>query len=433
MKVQPLRTEAKWLSRPSASQSAASSPDIATLVERLAEPLRDGNGPASTAKPPLAASGLHLVGQCGDANGAAQSPAPKPEVASATTKTSALPVRGLIAALVGIALVPTAILFVLLWQDTMRPRGGQEATQVEQKSAARLPDSTGSAQPEQASSSLEVALSSPDLVEAKAGEVTEFPIAIDATEALPARSIITVTALPQGASFSAGRPYGHSGWSLRPDEVGGLLLRLPAQSGASHIRLELIAGDGTPLAQSETQVSIAPGPAESATIASVDSAPPGAIVSNPFEQVAAGATTEAVESAPPDEIAKAEPAAPSADSPPLPERKPNRSAGTAPAVRTVKVVTIAPPQPTRPHDGAYALGSPADEAQAPAEWMVTKTAVDMHAKAEQSSETVKVAEGGVKMRVTARDKNWVQVTDPKSSTTGWIYNRFLQPAEPPAH
>ena len=254
-----------------------------------------------------------------------------------------------------------------------------------------------------------------------------------ADPASAARSIVTVTALPQGASFSAGRPYGHSGWSLRPDEVGGLLLRLPAQSGASHIRLELIAGDGTPLAQSETQVSIAPGPAESATIASVDSAPPGAIVSNPFEQVAAGATTEAVESAPPDEIAKAEPAAPSADSPPLPERKPNRSAGTAPAVRTVKVVTIAPPQPTRPHDGAYALGSPADEAQAPAEWMVTKTAVDMHAKAEQSSETVKVAEGGVKMRVTARDKNWVQVTDPKSSTTGWIYNRFLQPAEPPAH
>jgi hypothetical protein len=95
----------------------------------------------------------------------------------------------------------------------------------------------------------------------------------------------------------------------------------------------------------------------------------------------------------------------------------------------VKVVTIAPPQPTRPHDGAYALGSPADE---PGEWMETKTAVDMHAKAEQTSETVKVAEGGVKMRVTARDKNWIQVSDPKSSTTGWIYNRFLQPADPPA-
>jgi hypothetical protein len=336
-------------------------------------------------------------------------------------------VKGLISALVGIALVPTAILFVLLWQDAMRP-GGHEATEVE-KSAARLPDPAGTGQPEQAASSLEVALSSPDRVEAKAGEVTEFPLAIDATETLPPRSIVTVTALPQGASFSAGRPYGDGGWSLRPDEISGLSLQLPAQSGASQIRLELVAGDGTVLAQSETQVSIAPAPAEIATVASVDSPPSDAIVSNPFERVTAGETTASIGAAPLDEIATAEPAEPAADSPPLPGQKPNKSAGATPAVRTVKVVTIAPPQPTRPHDGAYALGSPADE---PSEWMETKTAVDMHAKAEQTSETVKVAEGGVKMRVTARDKNWVQVTDPKSSTTGWIYNRFLQPADPPA-
>ena len=44
--------------------------------------------------------------------------------------------------------------------------------------------------------------------------------------------------------------------------------------------------------------------------------------------------------------------------------------------------------------------------------------------------TVKVADKGLKVRVVARDKNWVQVTDPKTSTTGWIYNRFLTPAEP---
>jgi hypothetical protein len=360
-------------------------------------------------------------------HGAAQSPGPNPEVSPPAKK--ARPVKGLISALVGIALVPTAILFVLLWQDAMRP-GGYEAVE---KSAARLPDTAGSAQSEQTANSLEVALSSPDRVEAKAGEVTEFPLAIDATETLPPRSIVTVTALPQGASFSAGRPYGDGGWSLRPDEIGGLSLQLPAQSGASHIRLELIAGDGTVLAQSETQVSVAPAPAEIATVASVDRAPPDAVVSNPFEQVAAAETTGSIGGAPPDETATAEPAEPAADSPPLPARKPNRSAGTAPVVRTVKVVTIAPPQPTRPHDGAYALGSPADETPAPGEWMETKTAVDMHAKAEQTSETVKVAEGGVKMRVTARDKNWIKVTDPKTSTSGWIYNRFLQPAEPPAH
>jgi hypothetical protein len=34
--------------------------------------------------------------------------------------------------------------------------------------------------------------------------------------------------------------------------------------------------------------------------------------------------------------------------------------------------------------------------------------------------------------VTGRDKNWIQGHDPKSATTGWIYDRFLKPADPPA-
>jgi hypothetical protein len=49
----------------------------------------------------------------------------------------------------------------------------------------------------------------------------------------------------------------------------------------------------------------------------------------------------------------------------------------------------------------------------------------MHARAEQSSETVKIVEKGLKMRVTGRDKNWVQVSDPASSLSGWIYSPFL--------
>jgi hypothetical protein len=197
------------------------------------------------------------------------------------------------------------------------------------------------------------------------------------------------------------------GWSFASEETGALPLSVPPPIGLTNpakMTAEPDAGDGAPLAQHETLPSTTPSPAEAAMADAADS--------NPFEQ-----TGEAA----PSEVAV-----------PLPQRKPAASTGTAPTVRTVKVVTIEPPRPTRPHDGAYALGSPADEAQAPAEWMETKTAVDMHAKAEQSSETVKVAEGGVKMRVTARDKNWVKVTDPKTSTTGWIYNRFLQPTDPPA-
>jgi hypothetical protein len=407
MKVQPLKTEAKWLSsKPSISRPAASSPDIETLVERFAEPLR-GDRPASTTA--LVASGLRFD----DGDGARQSPARKLVGAPAAAKKSGPPVKGLITALVGIALVPAAILFVLLWQEAMGPRSGHGMTLVEQKSTARLPDPADSAQAEQASSPLEVALSSPHHIEANAGEVIEFPLAIDATEALPARSIVAITALPQGASLSAGRPYGVTGWSLRPDEIGGLSLRLPAHGGASDMRLELVAGDGTVLAQSETQLSIAAPPAEVATVASIES--------DPFEQVARA-----------DQLPSVAPQS-AEDSPPPPQRNPRATTASDPGVKvnTVKVVTIKPPQQTRPHDGAYALGSPADEAQAPAEWMETKTAVDMHAKAQQSSETVKVADTGLKLRVMARDKNWVQVTDPASSTTGWVYNRFLKPTDPP--
>ena len=43
----------------------------------------------------------------------------------------------------------------------------------------------------------------------------------------------------------------------------------------------------------------------------------------------------------------------------------------------------------------------------------------------------KVVEKGLKMRVTGRDKNWVQVSDPATSSNGWIYSRFLKPTEPP--
>jgi uncharacterized protein YgiM (DUF1202 family) len=156
------------------------------------------------------------------------------------------------------------------------------------------------------------------------------------------------------------------------------------------MRLELVAGDGTVLSQSETRLSIAP------------------------EEVATAEATGSVDSLPP-----------------APPRKPTASAGAEPAVKvnTVKVVTVPAPNPARPHDGGYGLGPATEAPQAAAEWMVTKAAVDIHAKAEQSSETVKVVDKGLKVRVTARDKNWVQVTDPKTSTTGWIYNRFLTPAE----
>ena len=157
------------------------------------------------------------------------------------------------------------------------------------------------------------------------------------------------------------------------------------------------------LAQSETRLNLAADPLEAQTVNVVES--------NPFEHIARVEAPKPVEALPPP-----------------PQRKPAPLAKTALSLKvtTVKVVTI---KPAAPHDGAFALG---DAAEAPAEWVEIVRPVDMHARPQQSSETVKVAEKGLKLRVTARDKDWVQVSDPATSANGWIYSRFLKPTEPPA-
>jgi hypothetical protein len=405
--VPPLRAETRSLA-PEPSQQ-----DIAALAKRFVEPLRGEEPPAPRRLYPKPTLVLKAVGFPELQARTAAEPSPSAEAQS----NPGLNRNAVVSIVVVLALIPLAMLFVRLWQDNVAPHAADGAAPLSGSTASSTTAKTAAVQPAQHERSLEVALSSPDHIEAKAGEVIEFPMAIDAAEALPARSIVAITAIPEGASFSQGRPYSVTGWTLRPDEIGDLQLHLPARSGSTDMRLELVAGDGTVLSQSETRLIIAPSPAEATPVAASES--------NPFEQIA---TAEATGS--------------TASAPPAPVQKPAASTGTTPAVKvnTVKVVTIpAPeptpaqqptpaPKPTRPHDGGYGLGPAQDEPQAPAEWMVTKAPVDMHAKAEQSSETVKVADKGLKVKVVARDKNWVQVTDPKSSTTGWIYGRFLTPA-----
>jgi Bacterial SH3 domain len=223
---------------------------------------------------------------------------------------------------------------------------------------------------------------------------------IDATDALPPRSIVAVSGMPHGASFSEGRPYGTSGWSFRPDEIGDLQLRLPGTpNSASTLYIELLAADGAILAESETRLTIATELAEAKTWMT--------LWGNPLDRLALSDLVEPI--------------------PPIPQRKPARGK-TSLDIRTVKIMTVKPPMPKPPYDGAYALG---EAAEAPAQWVEIVRAVNMHARAEQSSETVKVVEKGLKMRVTGRGKNWVQVSDPASSSSGWIYSRCLKPTEPP--
>ncbi len=400
--MQPLKTQAQQLGRD------PSAPDISTLAKRFAEPLR---GEEPIAPRPVAAKPTPVPHAPG-----------LPETQELAAYEISLPAavrakpwlhlnrKAAISAAALSALLPLALLALWLWQDTPAERTAEGAAPAVEGTAQ-----AASPEPAQRQTSLEVALTSPERIEADTGATVGFPIVIDATAALPARSIVAVTALPEGAAFSEGRPYGAGGWSFHPDETGDVHLRLPAQSSVSDIRLELIAGDGTVLAQSETQLSVTPAPVAAAPVAAIT------------PELATAAPEPLSES---DEVIET---TGSIASVPAPARKANTAAAESDLkVNKVKAVTIPAPRASRPHDGAYALAPPQDEPQTGGEWMVTKTAVDMHAKALQSSETVKVAEKGVKLRVTARDKNWIQVHDPKSSTTGWIYNRFLTPADPPA-
>ena len=97
---------------------------------------------------------------------------------------------GLISVLVGVALVPIAILLVQLWRTTAPFNPMQR------------PNATEFKQPVQGPSALEIVLSSPDNVEVNPGSENDFHLAIDATESLPPRSIVVVSGLPHGASFS---------------------------------------------------------------------------------------------------------------------------------------------------------------------------------------------------------------------------------------
>ncbi len=340
------------------------------MAARFVEPLARENRPApaqpAPSGPRAVASAECFTGQLrGTSTQPDQNMAPAKPVARGK---SGRPINVLISALVVIALVPSAILFVQLWQDMMRPH------------SVTLPITAPPTAEPTRSAGLDYPKDGSRFKIEYGGDTPSFAD-VDARD---------------GAPGSAG------GWSFASEQTGTLPSGVPAQSSSINLTPAPDGGDGPVLEQLTMQPSMAPSPAAAEMADAADS--------NPFEETERTAQSEV--------------------GVPLPQRKPTAPAGTAPTVRTVKLVTIAPPQPTRPHDAAYALGSPADES--PAEWMETKAPVDMHAKAEQSSETVKVADKGLKLRVTARDKNWVQVNEPTSSTTGWIYKTFLQPSDPPA-
>jgi Bacterial SH3 domain len=417
--------------------------------------------------------------------------------------------RALLAASMIISLVPTAIILGLLWQGAIRLPSSDRMTLGEDDSQApssqqshpnqqSLPSqqaSVVSMAPLEAEAKPDIALTTEAKIEAKAGEEVPFSIAIDSADTLPPRSVIAIRAMPQGAAFSQGRPYGESEWNLTPDEVGDLRLRLPkGLTGGADLRVELMAADGTVLATAATRLDIAQDPRSALILRSDESDRIEDLIKHGQKMVEVGYLAgarayfkRAVEAgsgqaalllgatydpafiekigaqgikpdlgearawyerakqlgiedadAKLDELANEWPdnrdpvqAAQEGAAPPAVAEAgttggADASADSAPASSAVTAAVA--PAPAVP-----ATASP-DAAPVPGkeEWVALSGYANVRAAPSSTAETLRIAEKGAKLRVTGRKGNWVQVTDPATSETGWVYSRFIETAQSPA-
>src|SRR5262249_11580955 len=150
-----------------------------------------------------------------------------PEVRQTAALVASLPrMRTLIGVLIGAALLPSLAFGAMVWLGALKTPWSAEGTGPSASPAAITP-APGPGQSKQVAALGPFALTSPDTLDATAGQEIPFDIALDHTGDLPARSSIAVAGLPHGAALSAGRPYGENEWNLRTDEIGDLNLILP--------------------------------------------------------------------------------------------------------------------------------------------------------------------------------------------------------------
>ena len=165
--------------------------------------------------------------------------------------------RALIAALGLLALLPNLTVAAFVWVPEMW--ADPPEAKVEEPVRA---DATGApdARPKETAKPAP-ALTVPSILEANAGEDVVLPIALDGTDGVPFRSAIAISGLPAGATLSGGRPYGATGWNLKPDEIGDLHLVLPdAARGETRLAIQLVDSAGEIVAAAETTLRVAAKP-----------------------------------------------------------------------------------------------------------------------------------------------------------------------------
>jgi len=402
--------------------------------------------------------------------------------------------RALFVGLLMISLIPTALILGLLWRGAVRFPGESKVSksetaqfvELQQASIAATPQPETEAAPQgETEVKPQIALNTERRIEAKPGEEVPFNIAIDSVDMLPARSIIAIRGIPQGATFSQGRPYGSSEWSLTPDEVGDLRIHLrKGTTEGTDMRIELVGADGTTLASATTRLDVAEDPRAALILRSDEGDRIEDLIKHGQKMVEVGYLAgarayfkRAVEAGSgeaalllgacydpafiekigaqgikPDpkearnwyERAKqlgiadadaklAELAREWPDT-----RNPLQEAqeGTAPPAAEEAGATggaEGPADPATQDSGRPAAVVPVGPTSSgKEEWVELSGYVNLRKAPLQTAETLRIAQKGEKLRVIGRRGSWVQVTGPATHETGWVYSRFIESAQSPA-
>ena len=306
--------------------------------------------------------------------------------------------RALIAALVLLALLPNLTVAAFVWLPDMW--ADPPEAKVEEPVRA---DATGTpdARPKE-TAKLAPALTVPSILEANAGEDIVLPISLDGTDGVPFRSAIAISGLPAGATLSGGRPYGATGWNLKPDEIGDLHLVLPdAARGETRLAIQLVDSAGEIVAAAETTLRVAAKP---------EPAPPAPPPNNDPNPV----STEAqAEQTPQDAAIDGKPdgaqALNAVDEDPAPSAANDSLERSAPS-RNADPAKLAPSdggQTEKDGDGANSVQP--------------STSVNLREGPTSSAAVIGVIAKDTKLKVLEQRRRWVKVINPESSESGWIY------------
>jgi hypothetical protein len=279
-------------------------------------------------------------------------------------------VRTLVVGLILAALVPNITLAVVLWLGLIDPPWTKQ--EVPPQAAAQPAAPTA-------------VLTAPATLEATAGQTIGFPIALDGTDGVPARSIIAIKGLPPGSTLSDGRPYGDSEWNLTSDQIGDLHLALPLTAhGEMQVAISLITPDDKVITDTETVLKIAPAP----TVPTTQSPTAQSTGDDGGEQSAAAT-------------------------------EPNEDDGAAAAeAPSNRLASASSPNGQTPEASAPADGQATN-------WVQPSVYVNLRDGPSSSSRVIGVIAKGTRMPVLDRKRGWVQVSNPETSEKGWIYSGYV--------